>query len=97
MKRWCLWLYPVTMFIIALIDYLMGEAASTLNGYEIIRLSLPVDQADVLPSVTHSFIIGQEQMGDWALAWAWLLFLLWTALWSMLLCLLIRSMRRLLA
>lgn len=97
MRRWCLWLYPVTMCIIALIDYFMGEAASTLNGYEIIRLSLPVDLAYAVPSVTHSYIIGQEQMGDWALAWAWLLYLLWAALWSALLCLFIRSTRRLLA
>jgi hypothetical protein len=83
------------MIIIALIDFFMGEAASTLNGYEIIRSSLPVGLAGALPTVTQNFIIGQEQMGDWALAWAWLLYLLWAALWSVLLCLLIRAARRL--
>jgi hypothetical protein len=84
------------MIIIALIDFFMGDGASTLNGYEIIRSSLPGGLADALPSVTQNFIIGQELMGDWALAWAWLLYLLWAALWSVLLCLLIRAARRLL-
>jgi hypothetical protein len=94
MKRWCFWLFPITVFLIAAIDYLMGEAASTLNGYEIIRRSLPAGISEYLPSVTPVYIIGQEFMGDWSLPWAWLLFMLWASLWSVVLCLVIRAISR---
>jgi hypothetical protein len=35
--RLLLWLQLIAMAIIAIVDYLMGEVAQTLNGYEILR------------------------------------------------------------
>lgn len=79
------------MMVIAIVDYLMGTSAQALNGYEIIRRSLP-DRLG-LKEVTPVYILGQEQAGEWALAWAWLAYLCWAGLWTGILLLSYKTLR----
>jgi len=42
------------MAIIAIVDYLMGEAAQTLNGYQILRRTFSE------PSVARKLVFGKD-------------------------------------
>jgi hypothetical protein len=75
--RLLLWLQLIAMAIIAIVDYLMGEVAQTLNGYEILRRTFAEPIGISLPKVTDSYILLQDRVEPFALAWAWLLYLLW--------------------
>jgi hypothetical protein len=85
-------LFLLILIVVAVIDYLMGTSAQALNAYEIIRRSLPEGLG--LREVTPVYIIGQERAGDWALAWAWLAYLCWAGLWTVILLLSYQLLRQ---
>jgi len=81
LSRWLLlWIELFAMAVIAFVDYLMGEAAQTLNGYEVLRRTFSEPLGIALPKVTDRFILLQDRVGPFALAWAWALYLLWALL-----------------
>ncbi len=65
--------------VIAVIDYNMGERAQALNGYEIARRTFVAPLGIDAPVRSDHYIIKQEAFGSLALAWAWLLYLIWAA------------------
>lgn len=71
------------MAIIAIVDYLMREAAQTLNAYEILRRTFLEPIGIDLPKVTDKFVFLQEQVQPFALAWAWLLYVLWALVFAL--------------
>ncbi len=58
---------PLTMLLIAIIDYRLGATAQHINGYEILRRSFAISW----PEVTERYIVGQEYFGRAALPWSW--------------------------
>lgn len=59
---------PVVLTVIVVVDYWLGPTAEYLNAYEILRLTL----APQLPQTAKTFIVGQQQLGRFALAVGWL-------------------------
>jgi len=68
-SRWLLlWLELAAMAIIAIVDYLMGEAAQALNTYKILRRTFIAPIGIHLPKVTDKFVFLQDQVQPFALA-----------------------------
>ena len=92
------WRYLVGMqiavlAIIAVIDYLMGDAAQVLNGYEILRRTFAQPFNIGLPVASESYILLQEETAPFSLLWAWLLYVLWACVFAGPLFLLIKWLR----
>lgn len=91
MSWWLLlWLELIAMVVIAIVDFLMGDAAQTLNGYEILRRTFAEPIGLPLPKVTDRYILLQDRVEPFALAWAWLLYLLWALVFAVPLFLLLK-------
>ena len=71
--------FAAALAIIAVADYAMGDRAQGLNGYEILRRTFAAPLGIDLPVRSERFVIRQEAFGGLALAWGWLLSLLWAA------------------
>lgn len=67
--------FPIIMVAIVAIDYALGSTAEYLNAYEIVRRTFALPT----PEVSETYVLGQEAAGRWALAWAWLLWLVESA------------------
>jgi len=89
-----LWLEILALAIIAVVDYRMGEAAQTLNGYEILRRSFALPFGIPLPVVTENYILLQDAVAPFSLLWAWLLYLLWAFVFALPIFLLVKWLRR---
>lgn len=72
----------LAMAFIATADYHLGHDAQLLNGYEIIRRTFLEPLGIHLPVVSDVYVIGQSAAGQLALAWAWLLYLLWALVFA---------------
>lgn len=91
--RLLLWVQFLVLAVIAVVDYVMGEAAQTLNGYEILRRSVALPLGIPLPVVSERYILLQDAVAPFALAWAWLLYLLWALVFALPIFLLVRWLR----
>jgi hypothetical protein len=70
----------VALVVIGIVDYIMGERAQALNGYEIFRRTFLTPIGVDAPVRSDLFIIKQENFGSFALVWAWFLYLLWASI-----------------
>jgi hypothetical protein len=68
------------LLVIGIVDYIMGERAQALNGYEIFRRTFIEPLGVDAPVRSDLFIIKQESFGSFALVWAWFLYLLWASI-----------------
>ena len=67
----------LVLIAITTIDYFLGSEAQTLNGYEIIRRTFAMPFGVNLPEVSNTYILFQDETGQFALVWAWALYILW--------------------
>jgi hypothetical protein len=82
------------LFIIAIIDYGLGAEAQMLNGYEILRRTFAVPLGINLSEVTSRYIFLQNEVGPFALVWAWALYILWGLVFAISIYLLARRLGR---
>lgn len=73
-------LFSALMVLIPVVDYLRGPGARVLNAYEIVRRTLFEPFGVKMPVLSNDYVMLQSTMGDFAIIWAWILFIFWASL-----------------